>query len=72
MTKSCSRRGRRLVAELRIAGLAGVMIIGVVYGAAAQPLPDDFVLLRDVGPTIRQDIRYAGVNNFVGRPLAGL
>jgi D-alanyl-D-alanine dipeptidase len=39
--------------------------------AVAQALPGDFVYLRDVDPTIQQDIRYAGENNFVGRPLAG-
>ena len=39
--------------------------------AIAQPLPGDFVWLRDIDPTIIQDIRYAGSNNFVGRPLAG-
>jgi len=38
---------------------------------AAALLPDDFVFLRDIDPTIIQDIRYAGLNNFVGRPLAG-
>jgi zinc D-Ala-D-Ala dipeptidase len=40
-------------------------------GALAQRLPDDFAFLRDIDPTIQQDIRYAGSNNFVGRPLAG-
>jgi D-alanyl-D-alanine dipeptidase len=39
--------------------------------AVAQPLPGDFVFLRDADPTILQDIRYAGSNNFVGRPLKG-
>ena len=39
--------------------------------AQAQKLPAGFVYLRDVDPTIIQDIRYAGSNNFVGRPLAG-
>lgn len=39
--------------------------------ARAAPLPDDFVFLRELDPSIRQDIRYAGVNNFVGRRLAG-
>jgi zinc D-Ala-D-Ala dipeptidase len=39
--------------------------------ATAQTLPGDFVLLRDIDPTIIQDIRYAGPNNFVGRPLRG-
>jgi D-alanyl-D-alanine dipeptidase len=39
--------------------------------ARAQSLPGGFVFLRDIDPTIIQDIRYAGLNNFVGRPLAG-
>jgi zinc D-Ala-D-Ala dipeptidase len=39
--------------------------------AAAQALPGGFVPLRDIDPTILQDIRYAGSNNFVGRPLRG-
>src|SRR5262249_20957047 len=30
-----------------------------------------FVYLRAVDPTIAQDIRYAGSDNFVGRPLPG-
>lgn len=52
-----------------VAALAvGVLIAGAAH---AQPLPDDFVYLRDLDPTIRQDIRYAGANNFVGRKLAG-
>jgi D-alanyl-D-alanine dipeptidase len=39
--------------------------------ALAQALPGDFVYLRDIDPTIIQDIRYAGANNFVGRPVSG-
>jgi D-alanyl-D-alanine dipeptidase len=42
-----------------------------VSQVSAQTLPDDFVYLRDIDPTIIQDIRYATSNNFVGRPLAG-
>jgi len=34
-------------------------------------LPHGFVFLRDVDPSIIQDMRYAGSNNFVGRPLPG-
>src|SRR3984893_9184943 len=37
----------------------------------AQSLPGGFVFLRDIDPTIMVDIRYAGSNNFVGRPLRG-
>jgi D-alanyl-D-alanine dipeptidase len=39
--------------------------------AGAQTLPGGFVYLRDIDPSIWQDIRYAGSNNFVGRPLDG-
>ena len=38
---------------------------------AQAVLPAGFVYLRDVDPTIVQDIRYAGFDNFVGRPIAG-
>ena len=38
---------------------------------SAQSLPGDFVYLRDIDPTIIQDIRYATSNNFVGHPMAG-
>jgi D-alanyl-D-alanine dipeptidase len=39
--------------------------------AHAQTLPGGFTYLGDIDPSILQDIRYAGANNFVGRPLAG-
>ena len=39
--------------------------------AGAQTLPGGFAYLRDIEPSILQDIRYAGANNFVGRPLEG-
>jgi D-alanyl-D-alanine dipeptidase len=34
-------------------------------------LPPGFVFLRDVAPSIAQDMRYASSNNFTGRPLPG-
>jgi D-alanyl-D-alanine dipeptidase len=46
-------------------------IIACSVPAHAQTLPGGFVFLRDVDPTIIQDIRYAGSNNFIGRPLRG-
>ena len=48
--------------------------LGVTSGSrtvAAQSLPAGFAYLRDIDPSILQDIRYAGTNNFMGRPLAG-
>lgn len=38
---------------------------------ADSALPRGFVYLRDIDPTIVQDIRYAGSHNFVGRPIRG-
>ena len=39
--------------------------------ADAQGLPGGFVYLRDIDPSIIQDMRYATSNNFVGKPLRG-
>lgn len=49
--------------------LTGVMLPALA--AAGSPLPEGFVYLRDIDPTIVQDIRYAGSHNFVGRPVKG-
>jgi D-alanyl-D-alanine dipeptidase len=38
---------------------------------SGSALPRGFVYLRDIDPTIVQDIRYAGSHNFVGRPIRG-
>ena len=51
--------------------LTGIGLARGPMAASAQGLPGGFVYLRDIDPTIIQDIRYAGSNNFVGRPLAG-
>jgi D-alanyl-D-alanine dipeptidase len=39
--------------------------------ANAQGLPNGFVYLSEIEPSIRQDIRYATPHNFIGRPIAG-
>lgn len=38
---------------------------------AAEAMPEDFVYLRDVDPTIAQDMRYAGSRNFTGATVPG-
>src|SRR5215813_7475763 len=48
-----------------------LLAISSISTARAQSLPGGFVYLRDIDPSIIQDIRYATSNNFVGRPLAG-
>ena len=54
-------------------GIAAAIVLAAMTQAAAaqRALPAGFVYLRDVDPTIAQDIRYAGSDNFVGRPLRG-
>jgi zinc D-Ala-D-Ala dipeptidase len=47
------------------------VLASTVHAFAQGALPSGFVYLRDVDPTIVQDIRYAGSDNFVGRPLPG-
>jgi zinc D-Ala-D-Ala dipeptidase len=39
--------------------------------AEANELPPGFVYLRDVAPSIIQDMRYATPNNFTGKPVPG-
>lgn len=39
--------------------------------AQAATLPTDFVYLKNVDPSILQDMRYAEYHNFIGRPIAG-
>jgi len=53
------------------ATVIALAVAASISSASAQALPGGFVFLRDIDPTILQDIRYAGANNFVGRPLAG-
>jgi D-alanyl-D-alanine dipeptidase len=42
-----------------------------LHSADAEGLPSGFVRLRSIGSSIKQDIRYASSNNFVGRPIPG-
>lgn len=52
--------------------LAIALIMAFAVPAAGRDaLPAGFVYLRDVEPSIVQDMRYAGHDNFVGRPLPG-
>lgn len=36
-----------------------------------QTLPKEFAYLRDIDPTILEEVRYAGHHNFMGRPIPG-
>jgi D-alanyl-D-alanine dipeptidase len=50
---------------------AAFLISPAVSASAAESLPPGFVYLRAVAPTILQDMRYAGPDNFTGGRLPG-
>ncbi|MCA0035301.1 M15 family metallopeptidase [Mesorhizobium sp. B263B2A] len=51
--------------------LAAILVATIPLPTFANPLPAGFVRLADVDPTIRQDIRYAGLENFLHRKASG-
>lgn len=52
--------------------LAGVNLMCLpLNGSWAGEPPPDFARLADIGPQIRQEMRYAGPDNFTGRPVPG-
>ena len=55
----------------RLAFALALLLAGGAVVARAASLPPGFVYLRDIDPTIVQNMRYAGARNFVGRPIAG-
>jgi zinc D-Ala-D-Ala dipeptidase len=57
--------------RLMRAGLVLMIAMLTAPAFAGAALPRGFVYLRDIDPTILQDIRYAGSHNFVGRPIRG-
>lgn len=50
---------------------AAWLLSAVTFAAAGPDLPQGFVYLADVDPSIVQDIRYYGAHNFVGRRIEG-
>ena len=52
--------------------LAGVCLSYLpILSAWADEPPPGFSRLADVGPEIRQEMRYAGSDNFTGHPVPG-
>jgi zinc D-Ala-D-Ala dipeptidase len=59
---------------------SALLVIGVMTELFAQmsngfaqgkSMPKEFVYLRDIDATILQDVRYAGRDNFTGKPVPG-
>jgi len=51
--------------------IIAVLVLATAPAAARDALHAGFVYLRDVDPSIAQDMRYASYDNFVGQPLPG-
>jgi len=58
-------------AFLMIRMLLALSLFTIALPAVAADLPPGFVRLADVAPAIRQEMRYATPDNFVGRPING-
>lgn len=54
-----------------VLGFLAVFFAGGLAGAESAKLPADFIYLREIDPSIIQDMRYATANNFVGHVLEG-
>jgi D-alanyl-D-alanine dipeptidase len=54
----------------RVALVTAFLIAGACP-ASAGSMPKDFVYLRDIAPSIQQDMRYAGRYNFTGKKVPG-
>ncbi|WP_095091466.1 M15 family metallopeptidase [Mesorhizobium sophorae] len=52
-------------------GFCALMVAAFALPAHADTLPAGFVRLADIDPSIRQDIRYAGSDNFLHRKVNG-
>lgn len=63
-TSNARRRIQRAAVSLSLSGL-------LIGGAMAGAPPKGFTRLADVAPEIRQEMRYAGADNFTGKPVPG-
>jgi zinc D-Ala-D-Ala dipeptidase len=52
-------------------GFCATLLLAAALPASSAGLPAGFVRLADVAPSIRQDIRYAGMENFLQRKANG-
>lgn len=57
---------------IKLTGAVGTcLLLSTIAATCGGGLPPGFVYLADVAPNIRQDIRYSGYHNFIGRPVDG-
>jgi D-alanyl-D-alanine dipeptidase len=54
-----------------VVALGCVLALANRASLGAEAMPKDFVFLADIDPTIMQEMRYAGSENFTGHPVPG-
>lgn len=47
------------------------ILISLNFTAQENKMPEGFVYLHEIIPDLELDIRYAGYNNFIGKPVSG-
>ena len=65
------RHARELLMRTARLFIAAMLVLLACPASARDALPADFVYLRDIDPSIVQDMRYAGIDNFTGGRLPG-
>lgn len=65
------RGGKGKLAAFLSRAPVSTFLLFLALPALAADLPTGFVRLADTDPSIRQDMRYAGSANFLGRPAKG-
>lgn len=48
-----------------------IFLFLLAFTTQSQNLPKGFSYVQEIAPTIQQELRYYGHNNFVGRPIEG-
>lgn len=74
MGKALAASARRMARALGPATILALGVPALPRLAAEEPpraLPEPLVHLRDIDPSILQDMRYAGSDNFTGGPVPG-
>jgi D-alanyl-D-alanine dipeptidase len=63
--------GRELLILLHMRRFTALISTLLYITTVNAQLPDGFVYLSDIAPSIRQEVRYAGTDNFIGKPIDG-
>src|SRR5262245_34899567 len=64
------RGSRLMIKSSRVIVFLATLLLPC-WSATSQQLPENFVYLADIEPSIQQEVRYWSNDNFLGRQVAG-